>query len=372
MAITEIPQIEYPSFGAIDAAGSWRSSTNISMSAVGHKHAFQFSWPHPDTDITAIRVRMGTTTGSGTVRCRIETCDVTTSPATPTGTAVGGSATYDWTGGDDNDVVTYTLSSPASLVRGTNYFIVLEVTAITSGSVSHILWDRGMWFSGSEYAGPLSGNYNGTSWTWQTIRRPIATLIDGSSVRYGIRGFLPAAATAPNTLSYSTSTTYDEYGSIFTPEVTMRTNGAWLIGDPNENVTVKLYSAPRTSPSLIDSVTFDVDLINSTLNRKVLVEWANAQTLTAGTEYALTVLATTTTSGVYQQLELDAAADRRAVPGTENWEFCYRDGSTGAFSVDTTKMIYNAALSINGIDTSAGGGGTTGRQGLHSIESGAV
>jgi hypothetical protein len=161
---------------------------------------------------------------------------------------------------------------------------------------------------------------------------------------------------------FNTGAAKDEIGNIFQVPVPMRTSGAWLSGDFEGDITVKLTSDPLGTPNLERSYALDTGYRHSISVSPRTVPWATDFTLSADTDYALTVVAESASASILHVANCHTAAMLGAYCGGTAWIFCDRDAVApaadgGVFTKTATKRAVGIGLVINGIHDGAGGGG---------------
>jgi hypothetical protein len=186
---------------------------------------------------------------------------------------------------------------------------------------------------------------------------PNVILEDDSGAIFGtLFGAIPFSSQRVTT--FNTGTATDETALAFTPEVTMKVDGAYVwmkLPASTAVTTVSLYEGEVLKGSAdIDENTTTSNATNSSY----FVPFASEVTLTAGTTYYLSVRASTANSIMLYGVNLAAAGHRVCLPGGTAVGYSTRDGGAGAFAATTTTTVPFMGFTVSSIDdgVSAGGG----------------
>ena len=150
------------------------------------------------------------------------------------------------------------------------------------------------------------------------------------------------------TRTINTGTTPDEIGNVINIPFDCRTSGLWTNVDPDNEFELSLYSAPVTSPVSEQAVTVDPNQVLTNTGRSIHVP-ITAETLAAGSAYAVTVRPTTGSSVSVYEVTVNNAAHFAFWPGGTAVYKCSRSDDTGVFATDTAARIL-CGISIDQLD----------------------
>jgi hypothetical protein len=179
-----------------------------------------------------------------------------------------------------------------------------------------------------------------------------------------ILGTMPISKAATS-VAVNTGTTPDEYCASFTPSYKVEIDGlgSLLSGIAGtDSFETILYSDPLGTPSVVNTVTPDPDVVAQVAgNLGVHLFHEPPTSLTAGSTYCVAIRPTTANSINYGYIDTasSAAADiiRGALP-LAGAKVLSRSDQTGAFSVVSNNYIPVLVLGVSGVDDGIGGGGS--------------
>lgn len=180
---------------------------------------------------------------------------------------------------------------------------------------------------------------------------------------YGwIEGLAPITGdTLTSTGSYNSSSTPDEYAAIFTVAVDMEV-AAFGIGLASvvsgDDCEFHFYSDPLGSPSVIETITMDADLVGAGSSTTAhVVKLAAPYTVLAGVAYGLSVRPTGAGGVVFRYHDLGSAFSfLKNTQAFSTIKMGSRSNQTGAFSEVQTYYLPMFALSISGLHDGTGAG----------------
>lgn len=339
------------------ATTSIGSQNTMTFNAAGDKVALVFqaiSTTAPD--IVSFVVSGAATPGTtGDIEATLETLATDGTPSgTPVSSSATGSATISTTG-----VKTISgMVGTATLVQGTQYAVVL-----TAGSG----WDRtltiGTFVGSNSNTGMPYMLSKDTAGAWGKLQNGITGFQMGIAASGGTYMYIPGVVGGHNPAlqSFSNSTNPDERGNVFTLAVPATCIGlicAYNGGSAPGNAdafSVRLYSDPTGSPTVLASQSIDGDAQTSGLPHAVYFD--AAVDLSASTQYAVTFKADSTDSAAL--LRFDYETGNNALLGSHCGTSFYeatRNDLTGAFST-VDYRVYAVYPIFSKMDNGAGGGG---------------
>lgn len=182
---------------------------------------------------------------------------------------------------------------------------------------------------------------------------------DDGSYGYIDGTFVTSTGALRTSIDYNTGSTPDERGNIFRLPGPISIDGLWAFSrtsGASANFELCLYSDPLGSPSLIEAVTYDSNTIAATVDRMLVCPLATVQSLSANTDYGITIRPTTADSVRAWEFDVAATGHWTAHPMGSNCNQITRSDNAGAFAESTTKRIL-CGVRISGIGDDAGGSG---------------
>ena len=269
-----------------------------------------------------------------------------------TGSAPGGVGAY-----------TFTFTPAGSYSTGDLIAIVVDLTSYTSGTFNL----GALAIAGGSNNDPANTFNNGGS---NTCTNVILKAGDGT---YGTLRGATWVPSAPTYVTYSTDSTYDEYGNVFTAPFKCQVTGVWFRGYPAARGTslmdARIYSDPLGTPSALATATgASNELWNTTSSAGGVGQlfFAAPITLTAGTQYAFGLRSTAATGSEVniEEQQLQAANEGTIMPGGTSVYEIRRDAGTGAFAAVNTAYFLVGGIIITGLDDGAGGSGSAGSRSI--------
>lgn len=268
-------------------------------------------------------------------------------------------------------------SGSKSMTHGDMIAVVWDMTA--RGGADSVIVNTASHYIGSAMgtAGiPTTNSY--LAGAWQTTLTAGASKYPNVIIVFddGTLGWIDdAVAVSVATIeSYQDSTNPDEHGLIFQVPWDCSIDQLWAHAYPtnaSSDFTLKLYSSPTSTPSLLASVTVLVE--NTGAANVNAVDVAGLLTseiaLSKNTDYMVSVLATGTSNMSLRILTLGASAHRAQFPNGLTYKKATRNNSTGDFTAEAALVtIPVVGVRISSFDdgTGSGGGGIklAGRGGL--------
>lgn len=342
MSLVALPGvIEYPSklFGARSLL--W---ANDVIDATGEMVANICLTPKSG-NIRKIGILTGTVTTPQTLDCRIETLGTDGNPSgslwavnTNGSQATPASNTWYWV----------TLTADAAVTAGDYFAIVINYTA-TVGNLSMIYRITGLYHSN------LYSTFRDGAGTWFRNAGQVGAFAvefaDGSRTHVGT---YPASVATPISEAINTGTTPDEVGILFSLPFTAKCVGAvFRTIKASTTVAVKLYDSDGTT--VLESKTgIDLDIANNATNEAFYAMWDTQVTLSANTNYRITLLPEAATSITVYRVTVDSAGTRDAWPGGDDFQKTHRTDA-GEWT-NTTTQIPQIALLLSHLDDGSGGG----------------
>lgn len=210
---------------------------------------------------------------------------------------------------------------------------------------------------------PVSNIYTGGAWSsaLQAELPGFYILFDDGTtgvfhVLDGSRAFLFGLGGSE---SFSDSINPDERGNCFQIPFDCKIGAfcVWATGSvASADFSVKLYSSPLTSPSLITSVSVLGEQLNAAGVRNIYLVLPSEITLSANTDYALTVRATGASNVFVGTSVLPTQALRAHLTGKTTLRKVTRDNDTGAFT-EENPAITHYSMGVLITEILAGGGG---------------
>ena len=190
---------------------------------------------------------------------------------------------------------------------------------------------------------------------------PMATIIFDDGTYGWIEGnFEHSGTNSAN--AFGSGSTPDERALIFQVPFKASLKGAEVMLNAvasGDDFEVVLYSDPLGTPTVVETITADPDIIGSTAGLyKVSF---TAYTLNINTNYAIAVRPTTTNTIGLNQMDFLAANDRIPTMLGTNWSLGTRTDQTGAFTQTTTSIpIINLVIDKfdDGVQTGGSGSNT--------------
>jgi hypothetical protein len=296
--------------------------------------------------------------GSTTLDVGIQDVSTTTAPAQPDGsydvkdTITGGDP--ELTSSSDAAWVTATMSTGTKTIANfQKVAIVFDLTA-RGGTDSLILAEvQGV---GNMTNPTIATNLTGT-WTIATPGRGIA-VVESDDGHFGtLLGTLPIIANTAR--SFSDATNPDEEGFVFQVPTERKVNAVVLniqTGNANADFDIHIYSDPFGTPTSVASASVEGAQGNSAARSPSFFPLDAEVTLSADTNYVLSVRATGS-SAVTTVYDTIANASYRDLLGLTACGRTTRDGGTGAFAATTTTEFPLFGLIVNAYHDGSGGGG---------------
>lgn len=246
-----------------------------------------------------------------------------------------------------------------TIAHGDLIAILVRLTARSGADTLTVVGCAGADATGSSgYAFPYGYVNTGIPAKTQNVLVALIQFDDGSL------GWIQGnAALMPNpaTVSYHLDSTPDEYCAVFTPQFTMEIDGfapglaAIATGDDFEIV---LYENPSTSPSIIEALTPDPDVLGTQVPGAVSIFPCTPVVLNAGTEYGISLRPTTTNAVEFIYYDLTTTFELLKATqlfGTTALVMA-RTGNSGAFSTVQTYYVPKFFLNVSKLDDGTGGG----------------
>ena len=307
--------------------------------------------------ITAIGWRTGTVTTGGDLDVRVETTDETVQPAVPSGTLwnVGSptNATQAVLATEDDTWFVTTLTNAASVSRGDRIAVAVKRSAALGSSFNgNVVWfDR--WLSTANASGTLQYPYvlskTGASWAVNTGKTANFLIVYSGPTYYPIGNVVPFSNASEATVN--TGTTPDEVGIIWQLPVPHRVTGLWHDLEIDADSTFKLYDSDGST--VLESVNWPANVRTTSTESPQRILFASSYSLSANTNYRLTIQSQSGSSIFVQYYEVDANAYFGQAGGIN----CYWTQRTdaGSWSQTNTRRPL-MGLMIDGFDDGAGGG----------------
>lgn len=279
-------------------------------------------------------------------------------------------------------LTTVAVNSPAmtsgtkSMTHGDLIAVVFDMTARGgTDSVTVLSCDRNIVRSADTQL-PVTNAYIAAA--WQTAATVGAGRVPNVAIEFddGTLGWLDMAPafTAIATELFSDSTNPDERGLIFQVPWDCKIDELWAIcgrTDANSDFTLKLYSDPLGTPTLLASVAVLAENMGAATTQGFFTGLLASQiSLTKNTDYAVTLLATGTSNARLATNTFFDEKFRKMWNGGTTVKKATRDGSTGAFTAETPAVTMpRVGVRIYSLDDGTGtgsGGGLklAGRGGL--------
>lgn len=328
----------------------------------GTADQIEFVWRAPKAaTITHVAFRQTSITGTpGTVRVGLQSVSATTGLATGTWLAGGlGYADYNsWNASNNGTFVQVALGTSVTVARGDVVAMVMDVQAVGTWDASNlaVISRDGIAFGPFQRL-PYANTGSGAAISKQAIANPPFVL------RSSTEGF-GQVVQGINALSYSSSSTPDEQGAIFTLPADIGTSytipGVLLGGDFDAgDFDLVLYDSDGTT--VLQSVSIDKD--QAAMNTADVAEfWFDEVTLsslTPGTTYRLTIKPTTTTA-ITSLMAYDVAQANdliRFTGGSATGFYFTSRTDAGAWSETTTRIpSMQLIVDLDGTSGSSGGG----------------
>lgn len=212
-----------PIFNPISAvsylSGSAFYDNSLVIDAAGEKGGMVFEIPKTG-NINTIRVRLLTTTTGQQLTVGIYTVDASGNPTT---TAYGGmvAGTVSVADTDDNLEKVVTLGTACAATEGDVVAVVVEFTS-TAGNLQ--IARGGMLAMGF----PYTLAYLAGAWGGRSANVPVVALGYDDGTYPHIYGVVPHTAGITSVAYNSGTVTFDEYGSLWTPDVPVRLKGLYI------------------------------------------------------------------------------------------------------------------------------------------------
>jgi hypothetical protein len=317
---------------------------NDKINASTHKLAIKWS-AVKDDNISTIGWRTGTITTGATLDVRVETIDAN---GDPSGTLwdTNTNATKVVADTDDNVWLEVDLTSAASFSAGDQLAIVFTVSSGSPSGLNFIsFYDDQSGYSDLA----VSLQYNGSTWVEATSSLCIGALNGGGNPVDIVQQYWPCDAVGFT--SYTSASTPDIIGNVFTMPFTARCCGAWS-WNHHKDGELQLYSSDGTK---IASSAVDVDdnPTNALFDERKL-GWAN-QILTKGSTYRICSEPGAATLQYHNWITVDDAKWLPALPFSHIGDMHSTTAKTvGAWTDDNTKIFFITPL-FNGIESGGAG-----------------
>jgi hypothetical protein len=330
-------------------------------------------WPDRGThSVRKIHFLTGTVTGTddatNQVRVSVQGIDQANGPpprpdGTILGAANGGYAVLSFAGlvlnstKDDTWITTGALVADVSLTQ--NQEIAIDF-AFVDGAGAAKWADAALNIKGvspanisQQFGRCITSLYSGApAWAGHTV--PNVVLEDDTGLIFGtLLGAMPCKAV--DVATFNSGSNPDERALAFTPEVTMKVDGAYAYIRVQGNCSIVLY----TGTTALCSVPIDSNTVPSAAGGTPYhVPFDAEYTLTAGVTYYLSVLPSSGSNVNIHRLDLNAAGHRVCYSGGTAIGYATRIDA-GAWAAITTTSIPMMGFLVSSIDdgVSAGGGG---------------
>lgn len=341
MTTFQVPNIYFPNINL------WPTGvTNLDIGGAGLNGVAFFQAPK-DGDITDIKVGVAALTQTpspATLQVRIETWDDVNNKASGSLVNAGASGTVSVLNTEDNTYLgPITLSTPATVTKGTVYCAVFTVTDWTSGvfRIARSISRFSDWLS--QYV-PYSALDNAGTYTYNGTQVSMVMLYDGDSGYIPPNGYHTGIYAANR--SFASTSNPDEYGIKFTYPVTVRATGMY-VGWQGSPLTFHLYDSTDTD---LLNFTPDPDYRSGTPYGGNVFTFPSDITINADEVHRFTAEAITTTSVLLtrpNQFEESMAMHSGTFTGTSR--------NNGGAWTDGDDLLVAMGLLFDGIDVSAGG-----------------
>ena len=350
MAIVTIPRVHWPPISIGDAATMSFGITGI-IDAANEKQGCIFRISKTGS-VTHIRWGTRTVTTGGTVDVRLETVDLTTEPAVPSGTLWGtttnGSQVVN--SADDNVQFETALTLPAAVTAGDLIASVISNPGVSFGNmqVSDVRWVR-----------DTADNYvllNTGSWAVLSSRGPNISLKYDDGLYYPLNNVWPSSAI--NLVSFNNTSTPDVRGIVFQVPVSVRVRGGWFQADLDGAATLRLFDSDGVTVlrsraiGLHERMNANVGVYDVDFSDGVV-------TLLANTSYRLVLEPTSATNIGLNDFDVASSAIMAAMftGNPFNYTSAKDPSGTGSWTDVNTKWA-PFGLVVDGVDSGGGGGGT--------------
>jgi hypothetical protein len=301
----------------------------VVLDASADRMALVFQSP-VTASLTGIGFCTGTVTTGDTVDVRVET--VSTTDGFPTGSLVAATTnkTQVIANADDNTWFDVTLTSAASLTKGTLYAIVIAA----SGSPGNLqvrylnMAASGLTPNYPYIANNLTGSY-----------AMLATATGNFALKFGSAYYTPGgdcyAISALNSVTFNSGSTPDERGLKFQVPFNCALDGGWTNARYSVAGVVQEIVLYDASDVVLATCSIDTDQVSSNaLNRNSFFTFSSAQTITANTIYRL-VHKPGASNIIVPEFDVDEAGMLDMMPGGQNWHLTTR-ADAGAWTDTTT------------------------------------
>lgn len=324
----------------------------------GTADQLEFVWRAPEAaTITHVAFRQNSLTGTaGTLRCGLQGVSATTGLADGTWLAAGsGYGDYNsWNASNNGLFVEVALGSSVTVARGDVVAFVLDPQAVGTWDGSNsVVISRNSDFTPNLRV-PYVNTGTGASITKQNVSNGPFVL------RTASKSFGNPIQTI-NALSFSSSSTPDEQGAIFTMPtgscVSYTVRGVYLGGDFDAaDFDIVLYDSDGTT--VLQSVSIDKDQVSMNTSDQAMFYFdeTTLSTLSPGVAYRLAIKPTTTTAiTAFMAWDVAVAQDLMRFTGGAATDF-YHTARTdaGAWSQTTTRIP--CMQLIVDLDGTSGGG----------------
>lgn len=255
-------------------------------------------------------------------------------------------------------------SGTKNITHGDLIAVVWDMTAragadsvtITNGSIG---WGTGVGSSGL----PTTNAFVSSAWqttnTAGAARSPNVIIVFDDGTLGWLDATIPFTTVGADT--FQDSTNPDERGMIFQVPWSCKVDALWVLGgvtDASSDFTLKLYSDPTGSPSSLASVAVAAENLGvAALNEFVTAPLATEVSLSANTDYIVTMLATGTSNSRLHNIVLGNTAHRAALNGGTTLAKATRNNSSGAFTAESPAVtMYGIGVRISQFDDGTGSG----------------
>lgn len=325
-------------------ASNTPSIGNVALDANGEKYGCVFQAPKTGS-IRKVLFRTNTVTTGDTVDVRVETVDLTTGNPSGTlfGTTTNGSQLVLLT--EDNTTFTTTLTADASVTIG-DYVAIAIVNGATGNMQLASYTDESLNF-------PYRDEFLGGAWTKNGLQAAVLGVEYSDGSYAVIEGMWPIATLTDTT--FSSSSTPDEIGLVWTPPMDCRVCGFWLWADLDGDATVVLYGTDGVTE--LATVALDTNLRTSTGSSVGYWRFAATAELAAGSTYRLVVRPGASNITIHDFTAMSAAAmDSFAGGQAMHYTSAKNPSGTGSWTNVTTRRPF-LGFQLDQFDDGAGGGG---------------
>lgn len=259
------------------------------------------------------------------------------------------------------DTLTSSTWKTVAMTTGTKTMSHGDKIAIVADMTARNGADSVRWKSNTSTRGfPCGNSYLAGAWgTGSQSFVPLAYITFDDGTLGTIFGEMAPTFALYSSEAFQDSTNPDERGIIFQVPWDVKTDAVRVpvnITAATQDFTIKLYSDPLGTPTLLDSSVVPAEIYGA--NRtSITALFAAPISLTKNTDYCLTVLATGTGNVTLDTWVLPTTNLRRFFSNGPNIRKATRNNSAGVFTEESPAVtIYNMQILLSEFIDSAGGG----------------